>query len=59
SPSATPLPDGGTSFTGEGRALRRWGGEVAGRAAVLYVDMPEGERTDLVDLGAVRLEERD
>ena len=57
-PSATPLPDGGTSFTGEGRALRLWGGEVAGRAAVLYVDMPEGERTDVVDLGGVGLEER-
>lgn len=58
SPGATELPDGGTSFSGEGRALRLWGGEVAGRAAVLYVDMPEGERTDLVDLGAVGLEER-
>jgi hypothetical protein len=59
SPGATQLPDGGTSFTGEGRALRLWGGEVAGRAAVLYVDMPEGERTDLVDLAGIRLEERD
>lgn len=58
SPRATPLPDGGTSFTGEGRALRLWGGEVAGRAAVLYVDVPEGERTDLVDLAGVGLEER-
>jgi hypothetical protein len=31
--------------------------DVQGRPAVMYVDMPAGTSTDVVDLGRVRLEE--
>jgi hypothetical protein len=34
-----------------------WGGTVGGRAAVLYVDVPAGVRTDVVDIAGVELEE--
>jgi hypothetical protein len=34
-----------------------WGGEVQGRPAVLYVDVPSGVSTDVIDLAKVRLEE--
>jgi hypothetical protein len=57
-PASRRLPDGSTTFeTGE-RALRLWGGEIGGRAAVMYVDMPKGERTDAVDVTQVVLDER-
>jgi hypothetical protein len=39
------------------REIVLWGGEVAGRAAVLYSDVPSGTRTDLIDLGKVKVEE--
>ncbi|HEX6631530.1 MAG TPA: hypothetical protein VF048_10575 [Gemmatimonadaceae bacterium] len=46
-------------YTGGDRALRLTAADVQGRPAVLLVDMPRGARTDdVIDLGAVRLDER-
>jgi hypothetical protein len=58
-PASTRLSDGSTEFSTGERTLRLWGGEIDGRAAVLYVDVPAGERTDLLDLSAVVLSEAD
>ncbi|HUO51284.1 MAG TPA: hypothetical protein VMT93_02095 [Gemmatimonadaceae bacterium] len=44
-----------TTFTVNGRVVTVWGGEVNGRAAVLYLDLPAGERADPFDLAKVRL----
>jgi hypothetical protein len=57
-PRSSRLPDGSTAYQTDERALRLWGGEIGGRAAVLYVDMPAGERTDVVDLARVELDGR-
>jgi hypothetical protein len=54
-PRASSLPGGATGFEAESRSLRLWGGDINGRAAVLYVDMPKGERTDVVDVAGVEL----
>ena len=55
-PGATGRRSGTTTtFTGAGRTVTVWGGEVGGRAAVLYVDVPPGARTDIFDLSKVRL----
>jgi hypothetical protein len=54
-PRASSLPGGATGFEAESRALRLWGGDINGRAAVLYVDMPKGARTDVVDVAGVEL----
>ncbi|HEY0972017.1 MAG TPA: hypothetical protein VGE02_13705 [Gemmatimonadales bacterium] len=46
-------------YTGGDRAMRVTATEVAGRPAVLYVDMPRGSRTDgVIDLSRVRLTEQ-
>ena len=45
------------SYTGGGRTRRVVAADVQGRPAVMYVDMPAGTSTDVVDLGRVRLEE--
>lgn len=45
-------------YTGGERALRLTATEVEGRPAILFVDMPRGERTDdILDLSLVRLTE--
>ena len=46
---------GATTFTGGGRVVKVWGGEVGGKPAVLYVDAPRGVGAELFDLGKVRL----
>ncbi|MBX6332766.1 MAG: hypothetical protein IRY91_13040 [Gemmatimonadaceae bacterium] len=38
-----------------GRTIRLWGGEVAGRPAVLYEDLPDGVSPTLLDLKRVTL----
>ena len=43
------------TFTAAGRTVKVWGGEVGGKPAVLYVDVPSGVTTDLFDLAKVRL----
>jgi hypothetical protein len=46
-------------YTGGERAMRVTATEIQGRPAVLFVDMPLGERTDeVLDLSAVRLTEK-
>jgi hypothetical protein len=45
----------GMRFEGAGRTVLIWGGTVAGRSAVLYLDMPAGARTDVIDLSKVKL----
>jgi len=44
-----------TTLTAAGRVVRIWGGEVGGKPAVLYVDVPTGVSTNLFDLAKVRL----
>lgn len=55
-PTARELPDGSTTFEAESRSLRLWGGTIAGRPAVMYVDMPKGVGTEGVEVGRVVLE---
>ena len=43
------------SFTANGRTVKVWGGEVAGKPAVLYMDVPSAVTADLFDMGKVRL----
>jgi hypothetical protein len=45
------------SYAGGGRTRRVQAIEVQGRPAVVYVDMPTGVSTDVLDLRQVRLEE--
>ena len=56
-----PVGEPGTSgprvFALRDRAIRILTGEVAGRPAVLYTDVPTGSNGDLIDLRAVRLRE--
>ena len=46
---------GGTEYTGTSRTLRLVGGEIGTRSYVLYVDVPAGASSDLIDVNAVRL----
>lgn len=46
---------GGTEFTGTARTLRVVGGELGGRSYVLFVDVPAGASSDLIDPRAVKL----
>jgi hypothetical protein len=57
-PRSSRQADGSTAYQTDERALRVWGGVIGGRAAVLYVDMPAGERTDVLDLARVELDDR-
>lgn len=57
-PTGRRQADGSTTFETDDRSLRLWGGEIGGRHAVMYVDMPKGLRTDVIDVGRVVLEER-
>ena len=51
-----PRVDGDTKvYRGSGRFVAITTRTVAGRPAVLLVDVPEGQRTDVLDLGAVKL----
>ena len=43
------------TFTAAGRTVKVWGGDVGGKPAVLYVDVPAGVSSDLFDLAKVRL----
>jgi len=55
SPSGEPIPSGGKRYAARGRALMLWGGEVSGRPAVLYVDVPTGVETSVIDVKKVTL----
>lgn len=44
-----------TTISASGRTVTIWGGEVAGRAAVLYQDVPAGVQGQMFDLAKVRL----
>ncbi len=37
----------GKTFTARGRTMWVWGGEIGGRPAAIYVDVPEGARPDV------------
>lgn len=54
-PASHAAANGATVFTTSRRVLSLWGGEVGGRSAVLYVDVPTGASTDLIDLSRVKL----
>ena len=56
-PDSRRQPDGGTTFETDDRSLRLWGGTIAGRPAVMYVDMPKGMGTDLIDLERIMVGE--
>ena len=43
--------------TGRARTVALWGGEIAGRPAALYLDVPNGASTDIIDVGRVKLQE--
>ena len=45
----------GKRYAIPGRTIRLWGGEVAGRPAVLYEDLPDGVSPTLLDLKRVTL----
>ncbi len=44
------------SYTARGRSLLVWAGEIAGKAAVMYVDVPAGASTSVIDPANVRLQ---
>lgn len=43
-------------YTGRGRSVEIRTRQVGGRTAVMYVDVPEGQRLDVIDFEAVRIE---
>ena len=45
-------------FSGRGRTVEIHTREAGGRTLVMYVDVPDGQSTNVIDLGAVRLEAR-
>ena len=49
---ATETPQG-THLTAENRSMMLSGGDVDGHTVVLYVDVPQGERTDVIDLSKI------
>ncbi|MBC7791077.1 MAG: hypothetical protein H7Z74_14115 [Anaerolineae bacterium] len=55
SPAGDPLPSGGKKYVARERALMLWGGEVSGRSAVLFVDVPDGVDTNVIDVAKVEL----
>jgi hypothetical protein len=46
---------GGTDIDAAGRHVRVSGGEIGGRAYVLYVDVPSGTSREVIDVSRVRL----
>jgi hypothetical protein len=55
--NAKPRSADGTSrvYEASGRTVQVTTGEIGGRPVVLYVDVPAGARTDVIDLGKVTL----
>jgi hypothetical protein len=49
---ATEGPQG-THLTTAGRSMLLTGGDVGGHAVVIYVDVPEGDRADVLDLSKI------
>jgi len=45
------------SYETRSRSLTLWGGQVDGRPVVLYVNVPTGSRTDVIDPTKVKLEQ--
>jgi hypothetical protein len=56
-PAARTDDAGGRRYQARGRSLALWGGQVDGRPAVLYVDVPAGASTDVLDPAKVSLAE--
>jgi hypothetical protein len=55
-PNATPQTiAGGKRWTTSGRTISVWGGEIAGRPAVMYVDVPVGANPSPIDPAKVTL----
>ncbi len=55
--SASPPGSTVRDYTGAGRSVRVTTAEVGGRPTVLYVDVPAGSSTDVLDLASVRLKQ--
>ncbi|HET6760511.1 MAG TPA: hypothetical protein VFH13_00345 [Gemmatimonadaceae bacterium] len=51
----TGAPSGGRSFSAGGRAIQLTTAEVEGRPVVIYVDVPQGANTTIIQPGQVRL----
>ena len=51
---ATEGPQG-THLIASGRSMLLTGGDVDGHAVILYVDVPQGDKTDVLDLSKIRL----
>jgi hypothetical protein len=47
----------GRAYTVAGRSVGIATAQLAGRAVVLYVDLPAGDDLDIIDLSRVRLQE--
>ena len=45
----------GTHLVADGRSMLITGGDVAGHAVVMYVDVPEADRTDVLDLSKLEI----
>jgi len=45
----------GTHLVAEKRSMLLTGGDVDGHAVVMYVDVPEGDRTDVLDLSKIQI----
>ncbi len=45
----------GTHLVADGRSMLLTGGDVAGHSVVVYVDVPEADRTDVLDLSKVEI----
>jgi hypothetical protein len=45
----------GTHLVAGKRSMLLTGGDVEGHAVVMYVDVPEGDRTDVLDLTKIQI----
>jgi hypothetical protein len=52
---ATEGPQG-THLIASGRSMLLTGGDVDGHAVILYVDVPQGDKTDVMDLSKIRIQ---
>jgi hypothetical protein len=46
----------GTHLIASGRSMLLTGGDVGGHAVIMYVDVPEGDRTDVLDLAMIKIQ---
>ncbi|HMA02512.1 MAG TPA: hypothetical protein VKP02_09095, partial [Gemmatimonadaceae bacterium] len=45
----------GTHLVAAKRSMLLTGGDVGGHTVVMYVDVPEGDRTDVIDLSKIEI----